>query len=66
MQCIVMLTKLNTSILSCRYTDLHIQVDGGLSPITIQSAATAGANKIVAGSAVFKGDPKEAIALLRR
>ena len=49
-----------------RYPDLHIQVDGGLSPATIQSAASAGANMIVAGSAVFKGDAREAIALLRR
>ena len=49
-----------------RYPTLHVQVDGGLSPSTIQSAASAGANMVVAGSAVFKGDPKEAIAKLRR
>ena len=49
-----------------RYPMLNIQVDGGLSPATIQSAATAGANMIVAGSSVFKGEPKEVIAKLRR
>lgn len=49
-----------------RYPDLNIQVDGGLSPSTIKSAATAGANMIVAGSAVFKADPSVVIAQLRR
>ena len=33
--------------------NLDIQVDGGLSPKTIEQAAAAGANCIVAGSAVF-------------
>ena len=37
-----------------KYPSLNIQVDGGLSPKTIDSAAKAGANVIVAGSAVFK------------
>ncbi|KAL3903386.1 MAG: hypothetical protein SGPRY_011695, partial [Prymnesium sp.] len=36
------------------YPDLDIQVDGGLSPSTIDAAAAAGANFIVAGSSVFK------------
>ena len=36
-----------------RYPDLNIEVDGGLSPGTIDQAADAGANLIVAGSAVF-------------
>lgn len=36
------------------YPKLDIQVDGGLSPKTIDVAAKAGANIIVAGSAVFK------------
>ena len=48
------------------YPHLTIQVDGGLSPATVAKAAEAGANSIVAGSAVFKGDPAEAIAALRR
>jgi len=36
------------------FPKLDIQVDGGLSPKTIDVAAMAGANIIVAGSAVFK------------
>eukprot|EP00747_Dinoflagellata_sp_TGD_P164849 gnl/TRDRNA2_/TRDRNA2_185358_c0_seq1.p1 gnl/TRDRNA2_/TRDRNA2_185358_c0~~gnl/TRDRNA2_/TRDRNA2_185358_c0_seq1.p1 ORF type:complete len:247 (-),score=50.42 gnl/TRDRNA2_/TRDRNA2_185358_c0_seq1:231-971(-) len=40
--------------------DLDIQVDGGLGPTTIDAAAKAGANFIVAGSSVFKGDTTEA------
>eukprot|EP01147_Barroeca_monosierra_P005668 gene5668-8969_t len=45
--------------LRVKYPGLNIQVDGGLSPETIDIAAKAGANSIVAGSAVFKAsDPK--------
>jgi ribulose-phosphate 3-epimerase len=45
---------------------IDIQVDGGLSPETIGHAASAGANVIVAGSAVFKAeDPAQAIAGIR-
>ncbi|KAI9171484.1 Prolyl 3,4-dihydroxylase ofd1 [Paramyrothecium foliicola] len=36
-----------------RYPDLNIEVDGGIGPATIDQAADAGANVIVAGSAVF-------------
>ena len=36
-----------------RYPDLYIEVDGGLSEATVDQAAEAGANVIVAGSAVF-------------
>ena len=45
---------------------MNIEVDGGLSIDTIDQAAAAGANMIVAGSAVFKNDPKEVIAALKR
>lgn len=49
-----------------RYPDLPIEVDGGLSEKTIGPAAEAGANVIVAGSAVFGAkDPAEVIAKLR-
>ena len=46
---------------------LNIQVDGGLSPKTIDVAAKAGANVIVAGSAIFgfPGKFKEIIQTLR-
>lgn len=51
-----------------RFPNLDIEVDGGLSPATIDEAAKAGANMIVAGSAVFKPDPgaEAAIAIMRR
>lgn len=49
-----------------RYPDLNIEVDGGLGPGTIDQAADAGANVIVAGSAVFGAkDPREVISVLR-
>lgn len=54
------------SALRTRYPDLNIEVDGGLSGSTIDVAAEAGANVIVAGSAVFGAkDPAEVIAKLR-
>lgn len=47
---------------------LDIQVDGGLSPSTIDAAAKAGANLIVAGSSVFKPgvDPQVPISTMRK
>lgn len=49
-----------------RYPNLDIEVDGGLGLGTIDQAADAGANVIVAGSAVFGAkDPAEVIAKLR-
>ena len=49
-----------------RYPNLNIEVDGGLGEGTIDQAADAGANVIVAGSAVFGAQsPKDVIAKLR-
>jgi len=49
-----------------KYPDLHIEVDGGLSEKTIDQAAHAGANVIVAGSAVFGAqDPGQVVRALR-
>ncbi|MCJ1308757.1 RIBULOSE-phosphate 3-epimerase [Agyrium rufum] len=49
-----------------RYPDLNIEVDGGLAEGTIDQAADAGANVIVAGSAVFGAkDPADVISKLR-
>jgi len=50
------------------HPNLDIQVDGGLGPATIDAAAAAGANLIVAGSSVFKPgiDQSEPITLMRR
>ena len=54
------------STLRQKYPDLHIEVDGGLSEKTIDQAADAGANVIVAGSAVFGAEsPEGVIAALR-
>lgn len=59
-----MMAKVRT--LRERCPSMDIQVDGGLSADTIDEAAVAGANMIVAGSAVFKGAPADVIAVLRR
>lgn len=40
--------------------DIDIQVDGGVDPKTAPLVAAAGANSLVAGSAVFKGGNEEA------
>jgi ribulose-phosphate 3-epimerase len=49
-----------------RYPDLNIEIDGGVGPSNIDQAADAGANIIVAGTAVFGAkDPSEVIQLLR-
>ncbi|KAK1272333.1 Ribulose-phosphate 3-epimerase, cytoplasmic isoform [Acorus gramineus] len=50
-----------------KYPSLDIEVDGGLGPSTIDMAASAGANCIVAGSSVFgAAEPAEAISILRK
>ncbi|KAK9067369.1 hypothetical protein SSX86_014696 [Deinandra increscens subsp. villosa] len=49
-----------------KYPTLDIEVDGGLGPSTIDIAAAAGANCIVAGSSVFGApEPAQVISLLR-
>ncbi|KAI3500973.1 hypothetical protein L1887_36802 [Cichorium endivia] len=59
-----MMNKVRT--LREKYPELDIEVDGGLGPSTIDEAATAGANCIVAGSSVFgTPDPAHVISLLR-
>lgn len=46
--------------------EIWLQVDGGISPITIEAAAEAGADTFVAGSAVYKAeDPAKMVSLLR-
>ena len=52
--------------LRARYPELDIEVDGGLGLGTIDVAAKAGANIIVAGTAVFNAsDPQAVVAQLR-
>jgi len=57
-------------VLSLRsaHPTLDIEVDGGLGPSTIEAAARAGANMIVAGSSVFKPgtDSSVPIGVMRR
>jgi ribulose-phosphate 3-epimerase len=42
-----------------KWPNLNIEVDGGLSPSTIDAAAEAGANVIVAASAIFGSDDRQ-------
>lgn len=50
-----------------RFPDLLIEVDGGIAPSTIGEAAAAGANVIVAGTAIFGAqDPGAVISGLRQ
>lgn len=59
-----MMDKVRT--LRKKYPSLDIEVDGGLGPSTIDEAASAGANCIVAGSSVFGApEPDQVISLLR-
>ncbi|GIL66449.1 hypothetical protein Vafri_19961 [Volvox africanus] len=54
------------AVLRKKFPDLLIEVDGGLAPSTIDRAAAAGANVIVAGSAIFgAADPGAVIRQLR-
>jgi ribulose-phosphate 3-epimerase len=45
-----------------RGLDVDIETDGGIAPDTVAGAAAAGANVLVAGSAVFQGGTREAYA----
>ncbi|TYJ28373.1 hypothetical protein E1A91_A07G254700v1 [Gossypium mustelinum] len=54
-------------VLRNKYPSLDIEVDGGLGPSTIDVAASAGANCIVAGSSVFGApEPAAVISLMRK
>lgn len=44
-----------------KYKDMNIQVDGGLSPKTVDAATAAGANVIVAASAIFGSDDRKGV-----
>lgn len=50
-----------------KFPEINIEVDGGLDPKTVEVAAEAGANVIVAGSAVYRAkNPAEVIEKLHR
>lgn len=44
-----------------QFPDLNIEVDGGIAPSTVKAAVDAGANVLVAGSAVFNADDRKAV-----
>jgi ribulose-phosphate 3-epimerase len=48
-------------ILREKFPNLNIQVDGGLSPETVEQAASVGANVIVAASAIFGSDDRQGV-----
>jgi len=45
--------------------DVLIEVDGGIDPETARKAVGAGANALVAGTAVFRGGPDQYAANIR-
>ncbi len=49
-----------------QFPDLTIQVDGGVGPKTIDAAAEAGANAVVAASAIFGSDDRKGVIDLLR
>jgi ribulose-phosphate 3-epimerase len=44
-----------------KYPEMDIQVDGGLSPKTVDSATAAGANVVVAASAIFGSNDRKGV-----
>ena len=44
-----------------QFPELTIQVDGGVGPTTIDAAAAAGANAVVAASAIFGSDDRKGV-----
>jgi ribulose-phosphate 3-epimerase len=48
-----------------RGLEFLIQVDGGIAPVTANSVVAAGADVLVCGSALFKGEVSENVAALR-
>ena len=58
---------LQVAELRARFPDLDIEVDGGVGPKTIDRCADAGANVLVAGTAIFNAEkPQEVISFLRQ
>ena len=54
------------SVIRAASKDIDIEVDGGVSPSTIDAVSAVGANVIVAGSAIFGSDtPQDVIKTMR-
>lgn len=60
------IARIKDMLASAGNTDCHIQVDGGVKPANAAQCVAAGADVLVAGSAVFKGDYGENIKNLRQ
>lgn len=58
------IADLRAKVTEAGYPDMWIEVDGGVNEKTAPLVLEAGANVLVAGSAVFKGDIKESVAAL--
>ena len=56
--------ELRTKVSEAGYPDMWIEVDGGVNEKTAPLVLEAGANVLVAGSAVFKGDISERVEIL--
>jgi ribulose-phosphate 3-epimerase len=56
--------ELRNKVTEAGYPDMWIEVDGGVNEKTAPEVLEAGANVLVAGSAVFKGDIKERVEVL--
>lgn len=54
------------NIIDSERRDIDLEVDGGINPETGKIAVNAGANVLVAGSFIFKGDVKKNMELLRK
>ncbi|MBO8127681.1 MAG: ribulose-phosphate 3-epimerase [Peptococcaceae bacterium] len=55
------------SLLIQEELEVDIEVDGGINPETVSEVVRAGANVVVAGSAIYRSEnPKEALATLKR
>lgn len=56
--------ELRQKVTEAGYPDMWIEVDGGVNEKTAPLVLEAGANILVAGSAVFKGDIKERVKIM--
>ena len=67
-ECLPKVKRVAAALVERRRTGVEVQVDGGIDPTTAPKVAAAGANVLVAGSAIFRGEGSIAanIAAIRR
>lgn len=63
--CIPKITEISNMLKEAGLDGVDIEVDGGVNPDNVRALMEAGANVIVAGSAVFKGDLTENVMRFR-